>query len=216
MSKRTIEQLKDYFRKGKYPTESQFADLMDSYVHKDSKIPPAQIDGLTDQLNDKFTRSEGKALGQDMATMQNRVENNAGKIVQLASDISDARKDDERFFLSYLNVVPFDGFMVDYEERKEDLEYGIFFFRAGERPDGNEKPGFELFAISNALFSDSSFFTNRFYSIGQNVPKNNTLFLNSCDGCLYRFDGHDLVKAYLSPEELTAIPSDEIINTMTF
>lgn len=35
MAKRTIQQLKDYFKVGKRPTESQFGDLLDSYAHLD-------------------------------------------------------------------------------------------------------------------------------------------------------------------------------------
>ncbi|GEN68232.1 hypothetical protein [Chryseobacterium rhizosphaerae] len=35
MAKRTITQLKEYFKAGKRPTENQFGDLLDSYVHLD-------------------------------------------------------------------------------------------------------------------------------------------------------------------------------------
>jgi hypothetical protein len=38
MSKKTISQLKEYFKATKRPTESQFADLLDSYAHLDSEI----------------------------------------------------------------------------------------------------------------------------------------------------------------------------------
>ncbi|SHK74248.1 hypothetical protein [Chryseobacterium polytrichastri] len=36
MAKRTITQLKEYFKVGKRPTENQFGDLIDSYVHVDA------------------------------------------------------------------------------------------------------------------------------------------------------------------------------------
>lgn len=36
MAKRTITQLKEYFKVGKRPTENQFGDLIDSYVHVDT------------------------------------------------------------------------------------------------------------------------------------------------------------------------------------
>jgi len=35
MAKRTITQLKEYFKAGKRPTENQFGDLLDSYAHLD-------------------------------------------------------------------------------------------------------------------------------------------------------------------------------------
>ncbi|WP_294240484.1 hypothetical protein [uncultured Chryseobacterium sp.] len=38
MSKKTISELKEYFKATKRPTESQFADLLDSYAHLDSEI----------------------------------------------------------------------------------------------------------------------------------------------------------------------------------
>lgn len=216
MAKRTPEQLKAFFRRGLHPTEGQFADLIDSFVHKDGTIPASQVERLTEQLNDKYTQSEGRALEKELSQLQSAVKDNSRDLDQLAIDIASARKEDERFFLSYLTVVPFDGFLADYEQQKDDLEYGIFFFRSGERPDGDEKPGFELFAISNALFADSSFFDDRYYSLSIGVPRNSVLYLNNRDGCLYRFDGQDLVKAYISPDEMKAISIDEINSTLTF
>lgn len=53
MAKQTRNQLKAWFKKGKYPTEAQFADGFDSYVHKDDKVDMGTIDGLTDALNNK-------------------------------------------------------------------------------------------------------------------------------------------------------------------
>lgn len=38
MSKKTIPQLKEYFKAAKRPTESQFGDLLDSYVHLDKNL----------------------------------------------------------------------------------------------------------------------------------------------------------------------------------
>lgn len=60
---RSIAQLKAWFRRGKYPTEEQFADWFDSYVHKDeSRIPISQVDNLPEQLNGKYNASDGKLL----------------------------------------------------------------------------------------------------------------------------------------------------------
>ena len=60
--KRSIAQLKEWFRRGKYPTEAQFADWMDSYVHKDGVVPLSQVENLTWLLNGKFSASRGEAL----------------------------------------------------------------------------------------------------------------------------------------------------------
>ncbi|WBV58183.1 pyocin knob domain-containing protein [Chryseobacterium daecheongense] len=40
MAKKSITELKNYFKSGKRPTESQFGDLIDSYVHLDSNDAP--------------------------------------------------------------------------------------------------------------------------------------------------------------------------------
>ncbi len=54
MSIVTRDALKKYFKKGCYPTEDQFAALIDSVIHKDdSDIRISQISGLTDLLNNK-------------------------------------------------------------------------------------------------------------------------------------------------------------------
>lgn len=62
MAKKSISQLKSYFRKGTYPTESQFADLIDSFRHHDDNIQMAEIDELPAALNSKYDAAFGKAL----------------------------------------------------------------------------------------------------------------------------------------------------------
>lgn len=60
---RSIAQLKAWFRRGKYPTEEQFGDWMDSYVHKEeSTIPISQVEELADRLNGKYDASAGAEL----------------------------------------------------------------------------------------------------------------------------------------------------------
>lgn len=53
MAKTVISTLKDWFRTGKYPTQSQFWNWMDSYWHKDEAIPLGSIVTLTAVLNNK-------------------------------------------------------------------------------------------------------------------------------------------------------------------
>jgi hypothetical protein len=46
-----INQLKQWFSKYKYPTQSQFWDWLDSFWHKDDSIPADNISGLEDMFN---------------------------------------------------------------------------------------------------------------------------------------------------------------------
>ncbi|TGG40954.1 hypothetical protein EZ315_09865 [Duncaniella freteri] len=63
MAIRTIAQLKAWFRRGKYPTEEQFADWLDSYVHKEeSIIPVIQVEGASGAAQQKYVASEGHEL----------------------------------------------------------------------------------------------------------------------------------------------------------
>lgn len=60
---RSIAQLKAWFRRGKYPTAEQFADWMDSYLHKEeSVIPIAQVEDLPNQLNGKYSAAAGAEM----------------------------------------------------------------------------------------------------------------------------------------------------------
>ncbi|GAA5084364.1 hypothetical protein GCM10023210_04110 [Chryseobacterium ginsengisoli] len=42
----TKDVLKNYFKTGRYPTENQFSDFIDSYWHKEENIPKEKIEGL--------------------------------------------------------------------------------------------------------------------------------------------------------------------------
>lgn len=60
---RSIAQLKEWFRKGLYPKEEHFADLFDSYFHKDEgDIEIDRIKELSETLNEKYPKSAGKEL----------------------------------------------------------------------------------------------------------------------------------------------------------
>ena len=49
----TLSQIKSWFKKGMYPTESQFANAFDSFWHKDDTLPLSAIQNLAQVLNDK-------------------------------------------------------------------------------------------------------------------------------------------------------------------
>lgn len=47
---KSVEQLKSWFRRGMYPTEQNFADLIDSFHHRGSKLPISSVEGLDEKL----------------------------------------------------------------------------------------------------------------------------------------------------------------------
>ena len=51
MAIQNINTIKNWFKRGFKPLQQQFYDWMDSYWHKDEKIPIATIDGLESVLN---------------------------------------------------------------------------------------------------------------------------------------------------------------------
>lgn len=58
-------QLKAWFRKKAYPTESQFADWLDSYFHKeDDTIPINSVASLTDRLNEKYSIADAQNMAE--------------------------------------------------------------------------------------------------------------------------------------------------------
>ncbi|MEG1842425.1 MAG: hypothetical protein RR221_06895 [Alistipes sp.] len=76
MSKKSIDQLKRYFKKGAYPTEAQFVDVFDSLRHKDDGIAINDVDKLADQLNSKYSAADGAATtAQAASSVENIVAN---------------------------------------------------------------------------------------------------------------------------------------------
>nr|DAR27467.1 MAG TPA: tailspike protein [Caudoviricetes sp.] len=63
-------QLKRWFSRGAYPTESQFADLIDSFVHKHDKIPVDAIEGLSQTLNSKCEAAQAEQLDARQAALE--------------------------------------------------------------------------------------------------------------------------------------------------
>ncbi|NCB67455.1 MAG: hypothetical protein EOM47_01230 [Bacteroidia bacterium] len=53
MAKQTLNILKNWFRTGLKPTQAQFWDWMDSFFHKDEKIPLTSIDGIQEEFDKK-------------------------------------------------------------------------------------------------------------------------------------------------------------------
>ncbi|MDR3227753.1 MAG: hypothetical protein LBT56_08805 [Prevotellaceae bacterium] len=54
--------LKSWFKKGLKPLESQFANWIDSFFHKNDKIPINSIDNLINELNNKYDKLSGENI----------------------------------------------------------------------------------------------------------------------------------------------------------
>ena len=51
MAKVNLNTIKNWFKTGLKPTQTQFWDTWDSFFHKDDQIPIAQIEGIQDVFN---------------------------------------------------------------------------------------------------------------------------------------------------------------------
>lgn len=69
MAVRNLSQLKGWFKRGMYPTESQFGDWLDSFFHRDDKIPVGSVDGLAEAINGKAEKSSVDTLSQSVTTV---------------------------------------------------------------------------------------------------------------------------------------------------
>lgn len=70
MAIRLRSTLKQWFKRGKYPLEEQFADWIDSFLHKtEDKLPLANVEGLPEQLNAKYDNASGQALEKEHARL---------------------------------------------------------------------------------------------------------------------------------------------------
>ncbi|MBD5199243.1 MAG: hypothetical protein HDS83_02460 [Bacteroidales bacterium] len=74
MAIKAIEQLKAYFKKGLYPTEEQFAHLIDSFRHKNDKVEIPDVEGLPNALNAKYDASNGVILEKIQQDLNDRVD----------------------------------------------------------------------------------------------------------------------------------------------
>lgn len=57
MAKQSIEQLKQWFETGDIPTQSQFWDWLDSFIHKDEQLTVGNVQNLSTILSQKADSS---------------------------------------------------------------------------------------------------------------------------------------------------------------
>ena len=96
MAIRSITQLKTWFRKGAYPLASQFADWMDSYWHKDEKIPIDAVDQLADRLNGKYDAAQANELQKQVENAVRKTNAVEEDVATLFTNIEELEAEDER------------------------------------------------------------------------------------------------------------------------
>lgn len=62
MAVQPIDTLKSWFETGDFPTQQQFWDWIDSFIHKDQGISVGDVDGLTELLQGKADANQLQAL----------------------------------------------------------------------------------------------------------------------------------------------------------
>lgn len=94
-TKKDREALKNRYRKGMYPTENDFADVFESYVHKDDDIPMSKVvitdgDGKTTTLSGEIDKKADKTTLQtfidETETILQVVRNDNNQIASTAID----------------------------------------------------------------------------------------------------------------------------------
>ena len=73
----SLDTMKSWFKKGLYPTESQFAGVFDSFWHKDETIPLWNVQNLTHILNGKAPESHTHELNDitDLTAFEQEINN---------------------------------------------------------------------------------------------------------------------------------------------
>ena len=123
MAQKTVQQLKDYFRKGMYPTENQFADLLDSYRHKGENIERSQVSGLTEGLNAKFDLDEAKALDARQKQQESDIERLRLLQVSQSNDITELQEIAEKMNESWGGLPEFSGSAAAFDVLVENYEH---------------------------------------------------------------------------------------------
>ena len=105
MAKQTLQILKSWFVRGAKPTQKQFSDTFDSFVHKDEMIPQNKIEELSETLQQVEETVNGAITGQitDVKFGGVSLEKNAGSVNIPASDL--AQNGDDCLRLNIMRVL---------------------------------------------------------------------------------------------------------------
>ncbi len=153
MAKQTLLQLKHYFRRGAYPTAEEFAELIDSFVHKDDEIDLEKIKGLVSALNAKYSNYSGKTLELKQTVLQDEVKNLKNKILSQeglasivassANEMMGVASDENKGKIVYLTTAGIDVYVFTHPDGEA---YGRCYALAEEVESGED---FALWADSN-------------------------------------------------------------------
>lgn len=101
MAIRLRSTLKQWFKRGKYPLEEQFADWIDSFLHKtEDTLPLANVEGLPEQLNAKYDYASGVALEKKHQTLRTEFDQHVAtsdlEFERISEDLDELEAEDER------------------------------------------------------------------------------------------------------------------------
>lgn len=101
MAIRLRSTLKEYFKRGKYPLEEQFADWIDSFIHKsEDKIQITNVEDLSRQLNSKYDSASGETLEKKQQLLRDdfnrHVLESSAKFKKMASDIKEIKAEESK------------------------------------------------------------------------------------------------------------------------
>lgn len=180
MAKQTVAQLKAWFKKGLKPTESQFADMLDSYVHKDDEIDINKVKGLVALLNKKYDQALGEALQQKVAELEECLYYESNDLVALREF---ANK------LAANAVLNFAG-VVYHESEAIGKTVGEVYYAKAE--------GYFVEVIEAGIKKASGWY-NKSDDIGSSVFGNDNMLYRQ-GGDLYKLVNNNMVKYALSSE----------------
>ena len=136
-----------------YPTAEQFSDLFDSFFHKtEDKIPMSGVEGLTDQLNGKYSTAEGRELEK--------------RVQKVTTDLSAHVASSEKAFNEVQNDIETLDRKIDDEAQKREQGDAATLRAANEHTDAAVAE-----EASAALGNDPNFATTVATQIGRKVDK---------------------------------------------
>ncbi|MCQ4139118.1 hypothetical protein [Chryseobacterium sp. EO14] len=208
----TREQLKKYFEKNKYPTQSQFAELIDAFKHREdiptNKEAVIMINGLT-SYNNGFLSYNEKSLADGKYSLIIKSKNEEDQIITISGNSNGTY--DERiqyFFGSAPYLISINK--IELEDLKEN-EYYYFYYQISQnilvqKLFGNNLPkvsdGFELGTLEGRRFS----FQLQKQNFGQkiNIVKTNIKFVNKTNISIqYRLDSGFWSSIYTDKDIIT-------------
>lgn len=173
--------IKGWFKRGLKPLETQFAQWIDSFWHKNDSIPITSIENLQQALNDKTTEAYVDQKIADINPTVNDATTTAKGVVMLSSTLG--ADETKAATPSLVKVV------------QENLA-NIIAVLAGNIYTKTETNNAITAAISGLIWKDG---VSLFSEIATKYPAPEIGWLVPCDeeGIIYRWNGTDWVNSYL-------------------